>query len=308
MGNSYKSLTTLRMALAVSGVLLSLFTVLVAGVRALATLRPSTQVAYEYFTSTRRDVYVSDVEAGLHVNLTNSTLDDYGPQWSASGDWLLYRTFVRQGRESLTSLNMDTLKGSLLNTGSDLEYEPASVTRANQGTAYVFNIGYGQMWLGGVETVPKPIGYGFNPRLSPDEQWVLYYADTPDDLNAEAYAYNVYTHQRLNLTQHPSHDWSPAWSPNGSQIAFASARDGNAEIYLVDVACAQRNSCASEARRLTFTPESELGPAWSPDGNDLIYARDQGAAYQLFILSLADGTVRQITSGTANHRAPAWRP
>ena len=37
------------------------------------------------------------------------------------------------------------------------------------------------------------------------------------------------------LTDHPDHyDWRPTWSPDGSKIAFASERDGNYEIYVMN--------------------------------------------------------------------------
>jgi hypothetical protein len=273
----------------------------------LGRVRASSQIAYEEFTHIRRDVMLLELESGLRVNLSRSPLDDYGAQWLEGGNRLLYRTFVRQGREDLLALDMERLQVTpLLAQGAGAE--PISSGASAVEAPYVYTVGYGQMWAAGFGTAPIPIGYGFNPRLSPGGSWVLYYADTPENLNAEAYIYNVLTRELLNLTQHPGHDWSPAWSPDGTQIAFASARDGNAELYVVEVACAERNDCARTARRLTSTPESELGPAWSPDGRQIIYARDQGAAYQLFTLDVFEGTVRQITSGNANHRAPVWRP
>ena len=36
-----------------------------------------------------------------------------------------------------------------------------------------------------------------------------------------------------NLTRHSDWDWRPAWSPDGTQIAFESGRDGNSEIYVM---------------------------------------------------------------------------
>jgi Tol biopolymer transport system component len=307
MGNSHRSRSWRSFSLRLALILLSGAALTTALSLALGRLRVSSQIAYEEFTSTRRDVMLLELESGLRVNLSRSPLDDYGAQWTDGGARLLYRTFVRQGREDLLALDMNSLRAGPLET-EVAGLEQASSSEGAINGPYVYTVGYGQMWAAGFATVPVPIGYGFNPRLSPDGQWVLYYADTPENLNAEAYIYNVVTRQLRNLTQHPGHDWSPAWSPDGTQIAFASARDGNAELYVVDVACAQRNDCARSARRLTITPESELGPSWSPDGRQIIYARDHGAAYQLFALDVLDGTARQITSGAANHRAPVWRP
>ena len=42
------------------------------------------------------------------------------------------------------------------------------------------------------------------------------------------------------LTDHPGWDSRPAWSPDGSRLAFISRRDGNTEIYVMNVAGADR--------------------------------------------------------------------
>ena len=39
-----------------------------------------------------------------------------------------------------------------------------------------------------------------------------------------------------NLTDIPADDWGPVWSPDGSHLAFVSDRDGDYEIYVLDLA------------------------------------------------------------------------
>ena len=40
---------------------------------------------------------------------------------------------------------------------------------------------------------------------------------------------------RVRITSHPEYDDGPAWSPDGSKIAFVSTRSGNFDIWTVDV-------------------------------------------------------------------------
>jgi Tol biopolymer transport system component len=57
----------------------------------------------------------------------------------------------------------------------------------------------------------------------------------------------------------------PAWSPDGTRIAFSSSRDGNYEIYTME-------PDGYGVERLTYTDEAEAEPAWSPDGRQIAYA------------------------------------
>jgi Tol biopolymer transport system component len=69
------------------------------------------------------------------------------------------------------------------------------------------------------------------------------------------------------LTGSTSWDTSPAWSPDGKQLAFQSNRDGNVEIYAME-------SDGSNQRRLTHSPSDEASPAWSPDGRWIAFHSD----------------------------------
>ena len=54
-----------------------------------------------------------------------------------------------------------------------------------------------------------------------------------------------------------ANDSRPVWSPDGTQLAFFTDRDGNAEIYVMD-------ADGSDPTRLTDHVEFDGFPAWSP--------------------------------------------
>lgn len=63
--------------------------------------------------------------------------------------------------------------------------------------------------------------------------------------------------QPTPLTDSSANNYDPWWSSDGQRIVFASDRDGNLEIYVM-------NADGSNQTRLTNTPEDDWGPVWLP--------------------------------------------
>jgi TolB protein len=89
----------------------------------------------------------------------------------------------------------------------------------------------------------------------------------------------------------------PAWSPDGSQIAFASKRDGATHIFVMQ-------ADGSGTRRLTNGLKEDSRPAWSPDGATMVFGRE-GA---LFAVSTGGGKARRVGRGLGCAGDPAWSP
>jgi TolB protein len=84
---------------------------------------------------------------------------------------------------------------------------------------------------------------------------------------------------------------APAWSPDGTRIAFTILSGGRGEIAIMA-------PDGSSVARLT----DGYSPSWSPDGRMLVFARGNDG---LFIINTDGSNLRRLTRG--NHRAAAWR-
>ncbi|MBI5670871.1 MAG: PD40 domain-containing protein [Chloroflexi bacterium] len=92
----------------------------------------------------------------------------------------------------------------------------------------------------------------------------------------------------------------PGMMPNGGQIAFESDRDGNWEVYTLDV----RTSLAYNLTRNRF---ADHAPTWSPDGRQIAFHSNRASDADLYVMDAAGRHVRQITF-TGRDWRPRWSP
>lgn len=185
------------------------------------------------------------------------------------------------------------------------------------------------------------------PSWSPDAQAIAYmsYVSGFPDI-AISYIYKGLL-QRPGKGNDRVHNFLPAFSPDGTRIAFTSNRDGNNEIYVMNVD-------GSGVRRLTRHPGIDTTPTWSPSGthvafvserdgtqniwrvdaqgleqpvklthesavdrptwsppplNEIAYtSRTGGAGYDIKIIDVASGVTRAITTGEGSNESPAFSP
>lgn len=107
------------------------------------------------------------------------------------------------------------------------------------------------------------------------------------------------------LTAGPWDDAYPALDPNGSRLAFASNRQGQWDLYVLDL-------MSGEIQRVTETPEYDASPSWSPDGKWLAYesySRAEPAGLDIYLVSLeGDQKPVRLTDHPGADYAPAWSP
>ena len=96
----------------------------------------------------------------------------------------------------------------------------------------------------------------------------------------------------------------PVAAANEGKIAFCSYRDGNSEIYVMNVN-------GTNVTRLTFDAAADQEPSWAPDGSKIVFSSDRGATagYPAIYVMAANGTNPiRLTTHAHQDSAPAWSP
>lgn len=98
-----------------------------------------------------------------------------------------------------------------------------------------------------------------------------------------------------------SNDFDPAWSPDGSQLAFQRLENSNWDIYVV-------NDDGANETRLTFDPAFDAYPAWSPDGKQLAFMSGRDSYGDIYVMNADGSNVRRLTDDPGWDGDPAWSP
>jgi TolB protein len=137
------------------------------------------------------------------------------------------------------------------------------------------------------------------PALSPDGENIVF--STVRGTKAVLLLYNLYTGNKIILSDVGGLNSLATWSADGQKIAFISSRDGNAEIYTI-------NADGSDLRRITFSPSIEASPAWSPTGRQIAFTSDRSGRPQIYIMDAEGTNVRRLTFYGDYNESPAFSP
>jgi Tol biopolymer transport system component len=148
-------------------------------------------------------------------------------------------------------------------------------------------------------------------RFDPDgHRHLVVFRDSRSGVNVDDEIYVVRSdgaHLR-NLTNAPgSNEWGPAWSPDGTRIAFNSDREGMPQVYVM-------RADGTGIRRLSDVWGEY--PAWSPDGDRIAFESYMGGTtafgdpdYDVFVMDAAGSNERNLTNDPDSYDGyPSWSP
>jgi Tol biopolymer transport system component len=108
----------------------------------------------------------------------------------------------------------------------------------------------------------------------------------------------------VNVTKDAAFDTEPAWSPDGTQLAYSSDKDSeHLQLWIRDMK-------SGKSRRVTTMTTQPQGAAWSPDGTRIAFFNVDGMwrVAEMSVLDVATGTVTKVHDSLPQPGAPAWSP
>ena len=136
------------------------------------------------------------------------------------------------------------------------------------------------------------------PSFVPDGSRVVF--SIPSGNGHAIVSVNAQGQDRKTLTEGGLNS-GPNVSPDGKKVVFCSSRDGQYDIYAMNID-------GSNVHRVVQTAGADFRPCWSPDGKRIVFTSNKSGNYDLWIVN-ADGTnLRQLTTSPERDDYATWHP
>jgi TolB protein len=104
------------------------------------------------------------------------------------------------------------------------------------------------------------------------------------------------------ITKANQENTSPAWSPDGTKIAYSAKNGGNErQIWIYDFTTGKES-------QLTGGPGHKENPTWGPNSLHLIFNRVENEGCELYLVNLHQPEAVRISNGKGEKRFPSWEP
>ena len=232
--------------------------------------------------------------------------DDFGPVWSPNRQSIAFLS-DRDGNVEIYVVRADGGTALRLTNTGVAESQP---TWSPEGDRLAYTSpdidGKPQIyWLRLSDLIPHRLQFRSeseaDPAWSPRGVWIAFASLDADGNSRGLSLRNPDGVDELRISGSP--DRSPTWSPDGKKLAFVSERDGDEEIYVLDV---DERGPVGQVRRLTDHPGRDYAPQWAPDGRRIVFLSDRGESLDVFTVSDRGEDLRELTRNDIPEVAVRW--
>jgi Tol biopolymer transport system component len=219
---------------------------------------------FVYHSATRNHLWVYSFEDHSEICLTPDDLHAGGPAWSADGEYIVY-----------TSIADENYSLWIVPSGG------GKAAKVAQKDGYAFIV----------------------PCWSPDSKEIVFSAYSWDAGTNNIWVVNIATGAICQLTSDKGYNSYPAWSPDGSKIAFVANRAGiQRGVWIIP-------AVGGEATILSEDIDRSLDLYWSPDGSKIAFFAYFGSTpFRGLCVFTAEGQYVNMLPLEDYMRYPIWLP
>lgn len=211
-------------------------------------------------------IYVKLIGSDTPVRLTSAQAEDLSPTWSPDGKWI---AFLRHSNSDKGVFVVPAIGGpeqKLYSINGTIDWDEP-----------------GMSW-------------------SPDGKFLLFPEGKSQENPSAICRLSLDSHEAKFLTEPPKSwdgDYSPAYSPDGSMIAFVRGADvASRNIYVMD-------ANGGAVKQLTSGGREVFGLTWMRDGKSIVYSSDLAGTVALWKVSVNGGTPERLPFGNDKAFTPA---
>ena len=247
------------------------------------------------------EIYVRDFASSSPIRLTTNSDRDRSPKWSPDGTLIAFDRSPYKGLIDLYVINSDGSGETNLTNGVGpnnvvLDWSP-------DGSRILFYSNRGgntDLWVvrpdgSDPQQLTSTAAYEeVSASWSPDGKLIAY------ERASDIWLMDADGSDQRPLLARPEDDGDPAWSPDGTKIAFTSYQSGVANVWIMNADGSQPYSLTNSVSWESYTP------AWAPDGSKIAYTSNRDGDSDIWMMN-ADGTDHvHLTDHPANEGDISW--